>query len=233
LKEKKALVIYASHADFQHTVTTPGMIGFGTGGFPDTARDRVDLPLPGLNADIGHVISHDLGPVCELYLTDSPSRCGRRASQLPMWMIEGLAECLSQGRVDPATALWMRDAVLHGLLPDPEKLIQRQPSPYQYGQAIWAYVAGRWDDRTVALLFRRALEAGPAAAFQSVLGVEIGAFLADFHEALAAAAAPVLESRAAPADTAEPLLTAATTGASVNIAPSLSPDGTRVAFLST
>src|SRR5690606_16424199 len=105
--------------------------------------------------------------------------------------------------------------------------------PYQYGQAIWAYVGGRWDDHTVALLFRQALERGPAGAFQSVLGLEVGAFLEAFHESLAAAAAPVLEARESPADTAEPLLTPATTGASVNIAPSLSPDGSRVAFLST
>src|SRR5690606_11755139 len=47
------------------------------------------------------------------------------------------------------------------------------------------------------------------------------------------AAAPVLEARDAAADVADPLLHRETTGASVNLAPSLSPDGRRIAFLST
>ena len=233
LEERKPLVIYANHADFQQTAITPGLIGEGTGGFTESALDRVVLPLTGINADNDHVIGHELVHVFQFDLMKRLAQGGRRTAQLPLWMIEGLAEYLSQGRVDPATATWMRDAVLHGALPDPKKFIQRQPSPYQYGQAIWAYVAGRWDDQTAALLFRRALETGPAEAFRSVLGLEIDAFLADFHASLEDAAAPVLEARAAPADFAEPLLTAETTGASVNLAPSLSPDGRWVAFLST
>src|SRR5690606_34671850 len=162
------------------------------------ARDRVVLPLTGINADNDHVIGHELVHVFQFDLIETLSRGGRRTAQLPLWMIEGLAEYLSQGRVDPATALWMRDAVLHGLLPDPEKLIQRQPSPYQYGQAIWAYVAGRWGDSTAARLFRQALESGPSRAFESVLNIELDAFLAEFHAALAEAAEPVLGARVAP-----------------------------------
>jgi len=233
LEEKKPLIIYANHADFQQTAVTAGLIGEGTGGFTESALDRVVLPLTGINADTDHVIGHELVHVYQFDLMARLARSGGRSGQLPLWMIEGLAEYLSQGRTDPGTATWMRDAVLHGGLPDPNKFIQRQPSPYHYGQAIWAYVAGRWDDDTAALLFRQSLEAGPGNAFRTVLGLEIDAFLADFHAALADAAEPVLDSRVAPADIAEPLLTRETTGASVNIAPSLSPDGRHVAFLST
>lgn len=232
--EKKTLVIYLNHADFQQTVITPGLIGEGTGGFTESALDRVVLPLTGVNADNDHVIGHELVHVFQFDIARRlAGQGGARLSQMPLWMIEGLAEYLSQGRFDPATAMWMRDAVLHGALPNPGKLIQRQPSPYQYGQAAWAYVAGRWDDATVRRLYLHANQAGPAAAFRRVLGLEMSQFIAEFHAALEAAAAPVLSARAPAGDIAEPILARETTGASINIAPSLSPDGRLIAFLST
>ncbi|MDV7401671.1 hypothetical protein RZS08_60185, partial [Arthrospira platensis SPKY1] len=36
---------------------------------------------------------------------------------LPLWMVEGLAEYMSIGRTDAHTAMWMRDAVLHDDIP--------------------------------------------------------------------------------------------------------------------
>src|SRR5690606_36046156 len=39
LEEKKPIIIYANHADFQQTVITPGLIGEGTGGFTESALD--------------------------------------------------------------------------------------------------------------------------------------------------------------------------------------------------
>lgn len=234
LDEKKPLIIYANHADFQQTAVTPGLIGEGTGGFTESALDRVVLPLTGVNADNDHVIGHELVHVFQFDIAaDSQSRGGAGVSGLPLWMVEGLAEYLSQGRVDPATAMWMRDAVRHEALPQPDRLIQRQPSPYQYGQAIWAYVAGRWDDDTVRRLYVEANRVGAAAAIRTVLGLEPDAFLDEAHAALASAAEPVLASRRPAGDFARPLLHRATTGASVNIAPSLAPDGRRIAFLST
>src|SRR5690606_9663025 len=190
LDERKPLIIYANHADFQQTAVTSGLIGQGTGGFTESALDRVVLPMTGINADNDHVIGHELVHVFQFDLISRAAESNQRTRQggaPPLWMIEGLAEYLSQGRVDPATATWMRDAVLHEALPDPSRWSPRQPSPYQYGQAIWAYIAGRWDDATVARVFRRALEAGPDAAFRTVLGLELDAFLAEFHAALAEA----------------------------------------------
>src|SRR5690606_5475304 len=212
----------------------PELIGEGTGGFTESMLDRVVLPLTGVNADNEHVIGHELVHVFQFDIA-AKSRGGQGAglSGLPLWMIEGLAEYLSQGRVDPATAGWMRDAVRHEALPVPGRLIQLQPSPYQYGQALWAYIAGRWDDETVRRLFVEATQSGAAAAMRAVLGLEPNAFLNEAHAAFEAAAAPVLAERRRASDIAEPLLHRETTGAAVNIAPSLAPDGRRIAFLST
>ncbi|HEX7081696.1 MAG TPA: BamA/TamA family outer membrane protein [Gammaproteobacteria bacterium] len=235
LSEKKRIIVYQNHADFQQTTVTPGLIGEGTGGFTESLLDRVVLPLTGVNADNDHVIGHELVHVFQFDIAKTLAERNQNVQiqQLPLWMTEGLAEYLSQGRVDPATALWMRDAVRHDLLPKPDRLVQRRPSPYQYGQALWAYVAGRWSDDEVRRLYLGALTRGLERGIESTLGLSRDELLAEFHGALRDAYAPILAARENPAAEAEPLLTSETTGASVNLAPSLSPDGRRIAFLST
>lgn len=234
-REKKPLIIYQEHADFQQTQVTPGLIGEGTGGFTESMLDRVVLPLTGINADNDHVLGHELVHAFQFDIEKRAAEEGGRSNtrRVPLWVTEGLAEYLSQGRHDPATAMWMRDAVAADRLPRLDKLVQRQPSPYHYGQAVWAYVAGRWGDDTVRELYLEATAAGVEAAIENVLDLEADAFFSDFHAALASAYEPVIADRQPPADAAERLLGAPETGASVNLAPSLSPDGSRVAFLST
>ncbi len=238
-EEKKPLIIYQDHADFQQTTTTPGMIGEGTGGFTESRQNRVVLPLTGINADNDHVIGHELVHAFQYDMAQQRTAAGeepeqrQQLQQLPLWMVEGLAEYLSQGREDPHTAMYMRDAVLHETLPEPGKLIQRRPSPYQYGQAVWAYVGGEWGDGSVRRLYEQAARTGPARAFEDVLDLEQADFFDEFHEALRSAYEPVLDGRQEARSVAEPLLTLDTTGAAVNVAPSLSPDGRWIAFLST
>jgi WD40 repeat protein len=247
--EKKLLIVYQDHADFQQTVVTPGLIGEGTGGFTESRQDRIVLPLTGINEDNNHVIGHELvhafqfdleGPKTDSDTDGDGDRRGggddaRRASaqRLPLWMVEGLAEYLSQGRRDPATALHMRDAVLHERLPDHDAFLTRRLSPYQYGQAIWAFIAGRWSDETARDLFVESMVAGFDAAIEAVLDVESVDFWPEFHASLRDAYGPILEQREEPAAGARPFLNSERTGGAVNLAPSLSPDGEQVAFLST
>ena len=233
--EKKPLIIYQEHADFQQTRVTPELIGEGTGGFTESARHRIVLPLTGINADNDHVLGHELVHAFQFDIRQRAVEEGmpRSNANVPLWVVEGLAEYLTQGRHDAATAMWMRDAVASGGLPQRDKLIQRMPSPYQYGQAVWAYVAGRWGDDTVRKLYLEATVAGVDAAIESVLGMEADDFFDAFHAALASAYEPVLAARQPPAAAAHRLIGEAQTGASVNLAPSISPDGRWVAFLST
>lgn len=235
LSEKKALIIYQDHADFQQTTVTSGLISQATGGFTESQQDRVVLPLTGINADNDHVIGHELVHVFEFDMGEEARRRGEaeNVQALPLWAVEGLAEYLSQGRVDPETAMQMRDLVLHDGLPDMGGFITRMPSPYQYGQAMWAYVAGRWGDDAVRRLFRQAAAHGPEKAIEQVTGLEADAFWKELNASLRTSERPILDDRASASDIAKPLLTADTTDAPVNMAPSLSPDGHSIAFLST
>ena len=51
-RERKAIILYASHSDFSQTNTTPGDVGEGTGGFTDFFKQRNIMPLTGSYADI-------------------------------------------------------------------------------------------------------------------------------------------------------------------------------------
>src|SRR5437899_2098481 len=71
----------------------------------------------------------------------------RRRFQLetmPLWLVEGMAEYFSKGRIDPLTSMWIRDATIHNRLPDIRRL-SRDPRyfPYRYGQALLAYIGAR------------------------------------------------------------------------------------------
>jgi Tol biopolymer transport system component len=235
LKKRTALIVYQDHADFQQTLTTSGLLGEGIGGFTESLQDRVVLPLTGINADNDHVIGHELVHAFQFaMLQDTPASTNTAEQpQLPQWATEGLAEYLSLGREDAMTAMWMRDAVLHAALPDPEKMNRVEISRYRYGQAIWAYVGGRWGDRTAVRLYVRAAQVGADAAIRDVLGIEPEALFTELHSSLRAAYEPVLATRFEAASFAKPVSVAEKHGARINIAPALSPDGTRLAFLSS
>lgn len=235
-EEKKTLIIYQDHADFQQTTVTSGLIGEGTGGFAESRQDRIVLPLTGINADNDHVIGHEIVHVFQYDMARRARMEGHQIQlfNLPLWMVEGLAEYLSEGRDDAATAMHMRDGVLHDMLPRRGRGGSRRAvSPYHYGQAVYAYIGGRWDDDTVREFFRQASLAGVRNAFEDVLGMSPDDFFEEFNATLEEAYRPVLDGRRPASEQARPFLTAETTRGALNLAPALSPDGQWVAFLST
>jgi Tol biopolymer transport system component len=235
-EEKKPLIIYQDHADFQQTLVTSGLISEGMGGFTESMQDRIVLPLTGINADNDHVIGHELVHAFQFDMA-ARARTERRQVQLfqlPLWAVEGLAEYLSEGSEDATTALWMRDALLHDLLPRPGRGRARgRVSPYHYGQAVYAYIAGRWGDATARDFFVRAMLDGVTPAFERVLELSLDEFLEQFNETLEQAFRPVLDGRQEAGEVAARVLSADTTGGTLNLAPSMSPDGRWIAFLST
>jgi Tol biopolymer transport system component len=238
--EKKPIVLYNDHADFQQTGTTGGLIGEGTGGFTEPLQDRVVLPLTPTYADSDHVIGHELVHAFQFDIAerqarreDGTTRGAPGLMQLPLWLVEGLAEYLSQGRVDTLTATWLRDAVLHDDLPDLEEMSRDlRYNPYQYGQAVWAYIGGRYGDRRAVELFRSALQIGPERAFEEALGLDWEQFAEEWHADLKEHYQPLLAQRQAP-DAVGRELIGRQEGGRLAIAPALSPDGRWLAFLST
>lgn len=239
---KKPIVLYANAADFHQTTTTGGMIGEGTGGFTDAFMNRVVLPLTGEYAENDHVLGHEIVHVFQYDIAATANQQRRRfqLEAMPLWLVEGMAEYFSKGRVDPLTSMWIRDATIHDRLPDLKKLT-RDPRyfPYRYGQALMAYIGARFGDEAVVRYFLASGVVGVEEGVERALGVSHKQLFADWAEASRELYNPVVQGRTDSLDNLlvgkkpEPAGTKKRRRSSeLNVGPALSPDGRYVAFLS-
>jgi hypothetical protein len=237
LSTVQPLVLYASHADFEQTNIIEGTLGEGTGGVTEMAKRRIVLPLAPTMAESDHVIGHELVHAFQYDLAKriGPGEAGssRGIEQLPLWFIEGMAEYLSLGPVDPNTAMWIRDAARQDKLPTIRQMGSSKYFPYRWGQAFWAYVAGRWGDRAMGQLLDAAIRQGDAeAALQRVLKADPKDLSKDWQAAIHAAYDPLAAQTHATRDYGRLLTAEKGPAGELNVSPSLSPDGTRVVYFS-
>jgi Tol biopolymer transport system component len=251
---RKPIVLYANSADFHQTTTTGGELGEGTGGFTDAFMNRVVLPLTGDYAQNDHVLGHELVHVFQYDIAATANQQRRRFAleQLPLWLVEGMAEYFSKGRVDPLTSMWIRDASLHDRMPNLRELTRdRRYFPYRYGQALMAYIGARFGDEAVIRYFHAAGVVGPEDAVERALGISHKQLFSDWAESARDLYGPIVEARttelagplvgkrppappAAPAtDEKERRRRRRRNGMTeLNVGPALSPDGRYIAFLS-
>jgi Tol biopolymer transport system component len=233
-EQAKPLIVYADHPDFQQTNTLSGAISEGTGGVTESLKNRVIMPMTGSYADTDHVLGHELVHAFQYNIAQSGGAAGFRGLvSLPLWLVEGMAEYLSVGREDPLTAMWLRDAVRRDDFPTIRQLTtDTRFFPYRFGQALWAYVGGTYGDDAIYSVFRRSLQVGFQPAITQVLGVDADTLSAQWRRQVQEVYGPLIEGRDDPADIGGTLLLSEDNAGGQNIAPSLSPDGTRLAFIS-
>jgi WD40 repeat protein len=236
LSSRQPLLLYASPAAFQQTNAIPGDLGEGTGGVTEAIKRRIVLPLGSSLAESDHVIGHELVHAFQYDITGTGGRGAGglpTATQMPLWFIEGMAEYLSLGPVDPNTAMWMRDAALRNKLPSYRQLDDPEYFPYRYGQALWAYIAGRWGDQTIVRLLRGAGRNGDVStAIQRDLGISGDSLVKAWKTDLAAAYEPLKEKTVEPSHYGRQLISGKTQATGLNVGPVVSPDGSHIVFYS-
>jgi len=229
--DRKSVVLYADHPDFQQTNVVGEAIEEGTGGITEGLRTRVVMPFTGVYADNDHVLGHELVHVFQYSVAENGPGGLARLNALPLWLIEGMAEYFSLGRDDPLTAMWLRDAAERDNLPTIKQLTNDPRFfPYRYGQALWAYVGGRWGDRAVVDVYRTSLRIGFEEGIRRVLGISTDSLSKDWISATRRAYLPVLEGRTRPNGAGEAVLQTGRKTGDMNLAPTVSPDGKLVAF---
>jgi Tol biopolymer transport system component len=234
LRGRQALILYASGPHFRQTNAVEGELGEGTGGVTEAYKRRIILPFAGPLESTDHVLGHELVHAFQYDITGtnvSSNTAGALA--LPLWFIEGMAEYLSVGPVDPHTAMWMRESARREKLPSIKNLDDPNFFPYRYGQALWAFIGGKYGDRAVGSLLR----AGAVArdydeAFKAVLGVDAEELSKLWNDAEFAAYRPIAEKTKMPSSFARGVIAKGGTGGELNVSPELSPDGSRVMFFS-
>ncbi len=228
---RNPLLIYNDHADFQQTNAISGSIGVGTGGVTEAFKNRVVMPFAMSNQQTHHVLGHELVHAFQYnMILNGDSTSLRNLANLPLWLVEGLAEYMSIGRVDAHTAMWMRDAVLNKDVPTLQDLNNPQYFPYRYGQAFWAFLTGWKGDDVIEPFFTGVAKYGFEAASQAVLGVTAAQLSKMWVDALKSQYEPYLAGREETLP-GRAILNREDGGA-MNISPQISPNGRYVAFLS-
>ncbi|MCA0236643.1 MAG: hypothetical protein LCH81_09695 [Bacteroidetes bacterium] len=172
--ERNPMIVYNDHAGFQQTNVIQGDINVGTGGVTEALRNRVIFPVAATNQQTHHVLGHELVHAFQYHMIlQGDSTNIQNFANLPLWMVEGLAEYMSVGRIDAQTALWMRDAALNDELPRIKDLDGYKYFPYRWGQSFWAYITGVYGDETIQPLFMNTAKHGLKTAVKMTLGTTV------------------------------------------------------------
>jgi hypothetical protein len=238
--KKQPLILYASHPHSEQTTVVQGGLGEGTEGVTEAYKQRIVIPHQSSYQETDHVVGHELVHAFQ-YDISGLGRAGgglEAAAQrfnVPLWFVEGMAEYLSIGPVDPNTTMWLRDAALTGDLPSVERMTRdTRYFPYRWGQAFWSYVGGRWGDAAIGQILKQAGQGVPyEEAFQRILNMSLDDISDDWQTSIRRTYLPLLTTEKETREVATPLITQKRKGGRYNLAPSISPDGTRMTFLSS
>jgi Tol biopolymer transport system component len=234
---RKPIILYASQSDFQQTNTTGEDLGEGTGGFTEFFKHRMVLPFTGSYADLEHVLGHEMVHQFQ-YDVISRGRIGAGVqtlvnANLPGWFMEGMAEYLSIGPIDPLTSMWLRDASLEGHLPTVEEMTyDPRIFPYRFGHALLAYVGEKWGDEAIGQILQASVSNGVEGGFKRSLGVTLDDLSSEWRDAVQTTYLPQLADHYRARRIAQPLLTQKRSDGTLHLAPALSPDGRDIAYFS-
>ena len=228
---KNPILLYTNHADFQQTNAVSSLIGEGTGGVTESLKQRVIMPFAPTLYQTDHTLGHELVHAFQYNKLLRSDSTNYSINNLPLWMVEGMAEYLSIGSVDPNTSMWMRDALLNKRFPSIKDLANvSEYFPYRYGQALWAFIGKTWGDTIIMPLFEKTALWGLDVAIDSVFHFNTQTLSGMWKTATENHYKQFMkDSVYTPVGNK---IISEKNGSSTNVSPSLSPDGKYLAFFS-
>ncbi|MCD0489036.1 tolB protein precursor [Pedobacter sp. MC2016-14] len=232
--KKNPIILYNNSPDFQQTTALNGEIGIGTGGVTEALKNRVIMPVMELGSQTRHVLGHELVHAFQYHtLLEKDSMSLENVSQVPLWMVEGMAEYLSIGKKDAFTSMWMRDALLNRDVPSLKDLTNSNKYfPYRYGQAFWTFVGSVYGDSTIVPLFKATARYGYENGLKYTFGYDDKAFSGLWKNAIESHYRPMLRADSSQIKISGTKIIDNKNAGNMNVAPALSPDGKLLAFLS-
>lgn len=231
---KNPVIFYNNHPEFQQTTAISGEIGVGTGGVTEVFKQRVVMPIMQINQQTRHVLGHELVHAFQyrVIMEGRDSTRLENIGNIPLWMIEGMAEYFSVGKKDAFTAMWMRDAYARNDIPTLKQMTDQSYSyfPYRYGQAFWSYIGSTYGDTVIMPLFVETAKRGYEPAMQRVFGYDAQTMSTLWKNSVENAYKSLGKDT-----TSRPIglsLINSTNGGRMNVSPSISPDGKYVVYLS-
>ncbi len=226
------IIFYSNHADFQQTTAVSSRIDVGTGGVTEGMKRRVVMPVSFTPDQTDHVLGHELVHAFQYHLLTTDEEISLMAiNNIPLWMIEGMAEYLSLGGANSHTTLWMRDALINNTFPTlKEMTVSYRYSPYRYGHAFWAYIAYQYGEQYIPRLFKATARNGYEQAIGDVLMLSDDSLSLHWQQSLKK---HLLKERIDSSFTiiGQRLISKKNSGR-YNLNPAISPDGRYVVYLS-
>jgi Tol biopolymer transport system component len=231
-KKPNPIILYADHPDFQQTTAIDGEVGVGTGGVTEGLKNRVVMPFMETNQTTRHVIGHELVHAFQYHsLLDNDTTSFSEINNLPLWMIEGMAEYLSLGKKDAYTAMWMRDAYLNKDIPTIRDLTETNKYfPYRYGEAFWSYIGSTYGDTIIVPFFKNVARFGLDYGIRKTFGYDEKTLSRLWKSSIQSMYKPYLKDTTQ-TPVGKKLIDFHNSG-EMNVAPAISPDGKYLTFLS-
>jgi len=234
LEERVPLLIYNSHPKFQQTNVIDEILEEGVGGFTEIFKNRIAVPFAGSYRQFDHVLAHEMvhAVMFESMRQGAGSAItGAMTTRMPLWFSEGLAEYVSLDW-DLSSEMWLIDAVTAGYLPMPTNEIQGFLA-YRAGQNFLFYLDRTFGPGTVKKVVQRTLkDRDLEKALLSVTRVSLRDLGEEWIRELRWAYWPELGKREHGSKAGRKLTRAGEDGSYWNMQPSISPDGTRIAWFS-
>ncbi len=235
LQGRITIVTYRSHNNFQQTNVTLGLTEESVGGFTEFLKNRIVLPYTGNYEAFRHVIHHELTHAVNMrlfYGTGFQSiLMGVSTSNVPLWFTEGLAEYESRGGWDVESDMFMRDATISGYLPPMNNLYGY--FAYKGGQSVFYYLDRKYGKEKVGEFVNKVKNTRDVdRAIKSIVGVDMEEFNRQWQNWLRRLYWPNVADLKPPTEFAERLTKHTDWHNYVNNGGAISPDGSRVAFLS-
>ncbi|MEO8513346.1 MAG: BamA/TamA family outer membrane protein, partial [Ignavibacteria bacterium] len=235
IKNRVPIIVYNSHNEFQQTNAIDEYLSEGIGGVTELFKNRIVIPFEGDYDKFRHVIHHELlhAYMNDLYYGGSIQNIISQniSLQFPGWFSEGMAEYQSLNGNDKANDMFIRDAVIYDYLPSLD-YIQGYLS-YRGGQSFFAWLADEYGKEKIGDMMIQIKALGDVdEGFKDVYNMDLEKLSEKWHKSLKQMYWPDINSRQELNDFAIRLTDSREGDGFYNTAPSLSPKGDKVVFIS-
>ncbi|MBZ0202790.1 MAG: biopolymer transporter Tol [Ignavibacteria bacterium] len=235
IKNRIPIIVFNSHNEFQQNNAVDEYMPEGVGGVTELFKNRIVVPFEGDYEKFRHVIHHELlhAYMNDMYYGGSIQNIISQniALQFPGWFSEGMAEYQSLGGMDKANDMFIRDAVIYEYMP-PLDYISGYLS-YRGGQSFFSWLADEYGKEKIGDMMIQIKALGDVdEGFIDVYNMDLEKLSEKWHKALKQTYWPDINTRQELNDFAIRLTDSKNGDGFYNTAPSISPKGDKVVYIS-
>jgi hypothetical protein len=235
VQERKTIVVYDSHNEFQQTNVVGSYMPEGVGGVTEMYKNRVVIPFQGDYSILHHVIHHELvhTVVNDMFYGGTFQSAVTSGSNfmIPLWLNEGLCEYESKGGFDTETDMFMRDLAISEKLPPLNRL--NGYLAYRGGQTFYWYVSQEYGKERVGdFLNKLAMTRNLDAAFEASFNMDLKDFSEKWEKDMKKIYWPDLEKFTPIEDFSVQITDREEERNYYNSSPAISPDAEKMAYIS-